>query len=229
MGEEIECSENQRQILPEEISNNDLTQKKSNIPDSKEDDDEQVLKFMDALDSYLSLIHSLSSTLRQGWFDLASARYSMGASRVNSVLLDLKEHSAATYLEVATNEDPHFTLCKWASVNSEDSTESKDGDSGLKHNSSIRQRHKDTSDRAGEEDSSPSEASIHNTVDRVQRERAKPLAVFGTFVSPKLRSAQSSFETALERLVEIANAKASMLSSFDKVRGNRVDADDVKT
>ncbi|KAH9626954.1 hypothetical protein KSS87_005723 [Heliosperma pusillum] len=230
MGEEIESCENQRQNQ-QEVSNHDLTQKKSNIPESKEeaDVDEQVLKFMDSVDSYLFLIHSLSSTLRQGWFDLASARYSMGASRVNSALLDLKEHHAATHLEVATDEDPHFTLCKWASVNAEDSTESKDGDGGLKHNSSMRQRHKDTSERAGEEGSSPAEASLHNTVDQVQRERVKSLAVFGTFVSPKLRSTQSSFETALERLVEIANAKASMLSSFDKIRGNRVDAYDVKT
>lgn len=40
----------------------------------------------------------------QGWFDFSSARYSMGASRVNSVLLDLKEHSAATHLEVAKGD-----------------------------------------------------------------------------------------------------------------------------
>lgn len=40
----------------------------------------------------------------QGWFDFSSARYSMGTSRVNSVLLDLKEHSAATHLEVAKGD-----------------------------------------------------------------------------------------------------------------------------
>lgn len=44
----------------------------------------------------------------QGWFDFASARYSMGASRVNSVLLDLKEHSAVTNLDVTEGDGKYF-------------------------------------------------------------------------------------------------------------------------
>lgn len=40
----------------------------------------------------------------QGWLELASARHSMGASRVNGALLDLKLHSAATSLQVIQND-----------------------------------------------------------------------------------------------------------------------------
>nr|GMC56998.1 coiled-coil domain-containing protein 115 isoform X1 [Ipomoea batatas] len=62
--------------------------------------DAKVLNFLDSLDSYLILMDTLSSTLRQGCLELASARLSMGASRINSSLLDLKPHSAATTLEI---------------------------------------------------------------------------------------------------------------------------------
>lgn len=40
----------------------------------------------------------------QGWLELASARHSMGASRVNTVLLDHKFHPAATTLLVTQDE-----------------------------------------------------------------------------------------------------------------------------
>uniref|UniRef100_A0A6N2LEF8 Vacuolar ATPase assembly protein VMA22 n=1 Tax=Salix viminalis TaxID=40686 RepID=A0A6N2LEF8_SALVM len=53
---------------------------------------------------------------------------------------------------------------------------------------------------------------------RFKRWRAKLLSMFGTLISPKLRAAQLSFETALETLVEIANMRSAMLSSFDRVR-----------
>ncbi|KAK8941078.1 hypothetical protein KSP39_PZI009804 [Platanthera zijinensis] len=60
------------------------------------DGEEQALLFLDSLDGYLTLLDSLSSTLRQGWLELACARHSMGSSRVSSTLLDLKAQSAAT-------------------------------------------------------------------------------------------------------------------------------------
>ena len=41
----------------------------------------------------------------QGWMELAGARYSMGASRVNTALLNLQPHSAATTVEITHNKD----------------------------------------------------------------------------------------------------------------------------
>ncbi|KAL4579110.1 hypothetical protein LXL04_015245 [Taraxacum kok-saghyz] len=46
------------------------------------------------------MIESLTSTLRQGWLELSSARHSMGGSRLNTVLLTLKHHSAPTTVEL---------------------------------------------------------------------------------------------------------------------------------
>lgn len=125
-------------------------------------------------------------------------------------------------MEVRKAEEPHFTLCKWTSVSAEESSKTKDGDDELQQKSnSIRQRHKDTSKEPVEEKSSPAGVSSATADDRVQKERSKSLAVFGTLVSPKLRGAQLSFETALETLLEIANARASMLSAFDQVRKHK--------
>lgn len=52
----------------------------------------------------------LKCVVLQGWFDLASARHSMGTLRINSTLLDLKYHPAASTLQV-TDQEGKFGLC----------------------------------------------------------------------------------------------------------------------
>ncbi|KAF3779522.1 hypothetical protein EJ110_NYTH23911 [Nymphaea thermarum] len=64
-----------------------------------------VLRILDSLDEYLTLSDSLSSTLRQGWLDLAGARHSMGTSRVTSAVFDLKPHPAAATLNVKLEDE----------------------------------------------------------------------------------------------------------------------------
>ncbi|XP_041021847.1 uncharacterized protein LOC121263118 isoform X2 [Juglans microcarpa x Juglans regia] len=182
-------------------------------------EEENVVRFLDSLDSYVTLLDSLSSTLRQGWLELASARQSMGASRINGALLDLKSHSAATSLQVTHHDDeilnqPHFTLCKWAS------SKNGYGDENLRENKlqtnsdGPQLRH-----RSQFAEKIPETKGVPLIVDdQVQKERTKSLSMFGTLVSPKLRAAQLSFETALETLVEIANVRLTMLSTSDQVR-----------
>lgn len=48
----------------------------------------------------VEIVFTLHLLTWQGWFELASARHSMGASRINSALFDLKYHSAATTLQL---------------------------------------------------------------------------------------------------------------------------------
>ncbi|XP_034674381.1 coiled-coil domain-containing protein 115 isoform X1 [Vitis riparia] len=200
------------------------------------DEGENVVTFLDSMDAYLTLIDSLSSTLRQGWLELASARHSMGASRISSSLFDLKLHSAATSLRVTEDDvdskmnQPHFTLCKWASSDNGKccSGEAKfDGDELQKKSVSPQLRYRGTSqlDEPQEiQEKSPtcksptSNGSPLSLDSPVQKQRHKSLSVFGTLVSPKLRAAQFSFETALETIVEIANMRSSMLSAFDQVQ-----------
>ncbi|KAF2310241.1 hypothetical protein GH714_007379 [Hevea brasiliensis] len=151
---------------------------------------------------------SLKEHMYSGWLELVSARHSMGASRVNSSLLDLKVHSASTSLQVTPDivdsmeEQPHFILRKWGSLydgkcSYEDQNSKVDGLQG-KSGSPL--------PRIGE-----------NPSFLVQKKRSRSLSVFGTLVSPQLRAAQLSFETALETLVEIANMRSTMLSTFNGV------------
>ncbi|XP_057489995.1 uncharacterized protein LOC130775996 isoform X2 [Actinidia eriantha] len=165
----------------------------------EEEEDHKVVKFLDSADSYLDLFDSLSSTLRQGWLELATARQSMGASRINSALFDLKYHNAATSLQVIQDDvkQPNFTLCKWVSTNNQNcSTEEAkfDEDELFEKNSTNAQlRYRGTSEI--QEKSPESIGSKLTVVDQMQKERSKSLSMFGTLVSPKLRSAQISFET----------------------------------
>ncbi|KAM1701336.1 hypothetical protein ACFXTH_026725 [Malus domestica] len=172
---------------------------------------ENSLQFLDSIDGYLTLLDSLSWTLRQGSLQLASARHSMGESRVSSALLDLKSHNASTFLQVTQQSDTeteqihHFTLRKWAS---------SDNDNGaplMNMSPQIRQR----KDKDGPPPPLKAETAHQH---QLQKERTKSLLMFGGLVSPKLRAAQLSFESALDALVEIANMRSLMLSMFDKVR-----------
>ncbi|VAH20088.1 unnamed protein product [Triticum turgidum subsp. durum] len=188
-------------------------------------DDEEILRFMDSADGYLLLMDSLSAALRQGWLDLASARHSMGASRVSSVLFDHKERSAATKLQVDYSADlqpsepkPHFALSKWCLqeessssgvICAQDSTKPK-----LRYRGSEA-----TPDGSNESDATTAKSSTGADISsQVQTARSKALSVFGALVSPKLRTTQVSFESALEQIVELANSRSTMLSSFSQVK-----------
>ncbi|CAI9270336.1 unnamed protein product [Lactuca saligna] len=179
-----------------------------------EEQNENTLNFLDSVDNYLILIESLTSTLRQGWLELASARHSMGGSRVNTALLTLKQHSAATKVEVnydnggSMKKSPHLTLCKWTSSDKKDS--------------SFEKENTDNKDSTKESNESETTASPHKTENHLQKERGKVLSMFGGLVSPKLRASQLSFEKALETLVEIANVRSSILGSHHALLQHKV-------
>ncbi|TXG73215.1 hypothetical protein EZV62_001794 [Acer yangbiense] len=212
--------------------------------------EENLLQFLDSVDGYLTLMDSLSSTLRQGWLELASAKHSMGASRISSVLLDLKIHSADTSVQVSQYDvdsmeaQPTFVLRKWAcSDNGEHSSgEAKPREDKLQIVSDGLQLRNRSGSQLSEvithichDISSMSHSSLHlfclceeekalatngtplTLDDEVQKKRSKSLLVFGALVSPRLRASQLSFETALETLVEIANMRSTLLSTFDRV------------
>ncbi|KAL6652414.1 hypothetical protein ACP70R_011339 [Stipagrostis hirtigluma subsp. patula] len=218
-------------------------------------DDEEILRFMDSVDGYLLLMDSLSSALRQGWLDLASARHSMGPSRVSSTLYDHKEQSAVTKLQVVDHADlkpseskPLFALSKWCFE--EECHSSSDVPVQVSTKPELRHRGSATApvdinherDAAAAESSTGAGTSSHCLEDfwlvlvviatelsglencflgfacQVRRARAKALSVFGALVSPKLRTAQISFETALELIVELANSRSNMLASFSQIK-----------
>ncbi|KAM3410991.1 hypothetical protein ACQJBY_002922 [Aegilops geniculata] len=184
-------------------------------------DDEEILRFMDSADGYLLLMDSLSAALRQGWLDLASARHSMGASRVSSALFDHKEQSAATKLQVDYSADlqqseskPHFALSKWCLQEESNSSDVVSAQDSTKPK--LRYRGSEaTPDGSSEPDANIGKSSNGADINsQVQSARSKALSVFGALVSPKLRTTQVSFETVLELIVELANSRSTMLSSF---------------
>ncbi|KAI4303223.1 hypothetical protein MLD38_038879 [Melastoma candidum] len=201
----------------------DEEQCEGSIPARSDD----VLEFLDSLDAYLVRMESLSSQLRQGWFELASARHSMGPYRINRVLLDHKDHSAATYLLL--NDDGYnersnlqFRLCKWGSPsNTEETMEGKHDNSNITDHASdslLRRRGAIQSPVEESKDNTPTKTStLEEPSSPIQSERLKSLSVFGTLISPKLRTAQLSFESALESLVEMANLRSSVLSTYEKL------------
>ncbi|XP_028552075.1 uncharacterized protein LOC110094122 isoform X2 [Dendrobium catenatum] len=176
--------------------------------------EEQALLFLDSLDSYLMLLDSLSSSLRQGWLELASARHSMGPSRLSSTLLDLKVQSAAT--TVMLNElveesqsvlQPQFTLSKWACLEERifspevvDGSLLKDCNSTWLRHRRPKHVHDVTLESTAVDENvralslSKNSSTTSKSVDENKR-RYKSLSVFGALVSPKLRAAQVSFET----------------------------------
>ncbi|KAM3286556.1 coiled-coil domain-containing protein isoform X1 [Capsicum chacoense] len=194
--------------------------------------DKNVLQLLDSTDSYLLLMNSLSSSLRQGWLELASARHSMGASRISSALFDLKSHSAATTLQLNHQDDgpelekSHFSLCKWASSESSKSCseEAKFEEDKLLQKKSVSPKSLNQEGLSNSEvqeevsDAQETTESPRTLEDQARKERLKSLSMFGVLVGPKLRAAQSSFETALETLVEVANKRADLLNAYDQVR-----------
>ncbi|CAH9092495.1 unnamed protein product [Cuscuta epithymum] len=182
----------------------------ANREDGVSEKDSKVLQFLDSLDSYLILMDTLSSTLRQGNLELSSARLSMGVSRINSTLLDLKPHSATTVVDVILSggskmDHMFFKLCKWADSSGPESpsNESKSNKEGSLHEAQGKKQ---------EDSGSPCTLD-----DKAKRERLKSLSMFGMLVSPKLRAAQLSYETAVDTIVEIANMRMSLLQAYSEV------------
>ncbi|KAL2320899.1 hypothetical protein Fmac_029868 [Flemingia macrophylla] len=208
MEEERQYSESGEESQIQELDEEDQKlQHQCQLPGAEE---KLVLQFMDSMHSYLSLFDELSSALRQGWFDLASARHSMGASRVNSSLLDLKFHPAATTLKI-TNSDgtqPSIILRKWVSSEHE-RTQLEDENVQPQDSSSV---------KSSAEVTMAKNFSGLADNDEIQKERSKSLSVFGVLISPKLRASQLSFERALETLIEIANMRSSLLYSFHQLQ-----------
>ncbi|XP_042008360.1 coiled-coil domain-containing protein 115-like [Salvia splendens] len=198
-----------------------ISENRTESTDKLMEADQHVLNFLDSMDTYLNLMDSLSSTLRQGWLELASARHSMGAARVSSTLFDLKSHHASTTLEVdnvdANVEPPHFKLCKWvASDDSEmNNGEAKCKDDEMSPATPETPRAPDEEPQARRAESGESPVSPD---DHVQQARSRSLSMFGTLVSPKLRATQTSFEKAMEMLVEISNVRASLLHAHNQVQ-----------
>lgn len=210
--------------------------------------DMKLIQLLDSTDDYLKLYFSLSQTMRQGWLEIAGARYSMGSSRISEALFSLKPHPAYTLISAEHTDDVDardenctvekadekismpgvkqqtcFILHKWESKEEVSFKESRE-----RSTSQLRHRHLShftDKDKDESKDKGISELRSSASMSQVQKRKSEALSLFGTLVSPKLRSAQFSFETVLETLVEIANARntiLSVLAQIAKEKGNDI-------
>lgn len=201
--------------------------------------DQEVIRCLDSVQELLVLQHSLSLHLREGWMDMARARYSMGPSRVSQPLFSLKPYSASARVSLVPPDDNaglplHMSLLRLDSGKNTSATPSeshtpREGQASQHDHSrsaavpSDWSRDEDAAYRrimAGVTDSdSDSEAAGGNEA----TEQTRPLRWFGAFVSPQLQAAQSSFELALEILVKISNAQGQATHAYNEVMQQRDD------
>ncbi|KAG0562594.1 hypothetical protein KC19_9G158600 [Ceratodon purpureus] len=203
--------------------------------DAPADLDHHVLRCLDSCHELLALRNDLSLLLRQGWMDMARARYSMGSSRISHPLFSLKPHSASAHVGLALlDDDPGSpSLMTLVRLDAAGITNSQSADSDS-HTCKPERRgsrsgaappdwshDEDAAYRrlmAGEGDSdSDSEAAVETQTN----EQTRPLRWFGTLVSPHLQAAQTSFESALEILVKIANAQQEASHAHNQVMQQR--------
>ncbi|XP_031494055.1 uncharacterized protein LOC116260101 [Nymphaea colorata] len=196
-----------------------------------------VLRILDSLDEYLTLSDSLSSTLRQGWLDLAGARHAMGTSRVTGAVFDLKPHPAAATFHVKLEDEsvsdtiaeveegshitpclrhPSFTLSK-EHVDSERGLEPEGQKQPNSVGAELRCRVPSRTCEGHQKEQSANDEVQASLDAQVQKQRSKLLSVYGVLVSPKLRGAQISFERALQTIVDLANARARMMAAFERI------------
>jgi len=190
--------------------------------------DMEMIKCLDSVHQLLSLRDTLSQLLRQGWMEMASARYSMGP-QVSQPLFRLKPYAASASISITDDSNDndeasivsdgpfHMTLQR---LETGDLSNGKVTGPSNKVDEPSRQGQEQSNavptDWTQEEDAaykrlmrdvddldSDSESGFSTQA----KEKAKPLHWFGGLVSPHLRAAQGSFQLALEVLVDMANAQ----------------------
>eukprot|EP00250_Pteridium_aquilinum_P009535 c18735_g1_i1 orf=80-847(+) len=211
------------------------------------DEDRQLLSLLDAMDHLLCSRDSFAKSLSQGWIAIASARYSMGPSRINQALFSLKPCPASTVVSVSTLEDVvqdeghggegeqeqdiqyafQFALQNQCKSDQDNNTAFGEENANLETQSHLRQRHISgfANKQHADDDSEGSvnhllanESIMAEERHRHPKQRSDALAWFGTLVSPHLRAAQTSFTEALETLVDLAMAQNKVLAAYHQIK-----------
>ncbi|CAM6024103.1 unnamed protein product [Sphagnum balticum] len=215
------------------------------------DMDMEMIRWLDSVHQLLCLRDSLSQVLRQGWMEMAQARYAMGPARISQPLYSLKPYAASASVsvksspssgapETAVDQEDVFQPTSNCAVHFALQKQSSDGDdhtSNQPSKNTLKSRNMHHSSKSGEQaqlvpsdwsreediaykklmgdtDDSDTDTELQPKTSTQALGSTKPLQWFGGLVSPHLRAAQSSFESALEIVVDIANAQS------DAVRGH---------
>ncbi|MCO5580278.1 hypothetical protein L7F22_034144 [Adiantum nelumboides] len=208
-------------------------------------EDAQVLRVLDAMDHLLLCRESLAKFLSQGWMEIASARYSMGPSRIDQALFSLKPCPASTLVSISRADDfvndeahdgegeecisqqeIHFTLESPHKIKprGDPTFGYESSKSDVLSGSHLRQRHSSGSanmQHTGNDLDNGQDLGNDGDLAQDMQNKLKesdPLAWFGTLVSPHLRAAQSSFKEALETIAELATTQSTILMAYQQTQ-----------
>ncbi|KAI5073476.1 hypothetical protein GOP47_0011489 [Adiantum capillus-veneris] len=201
-------------------------------------EDAQMLRLLDAMDHLLSCRDSLAKSLSQGWMEIASARYSMGPSRIDQALFSLKPCTASTLVSVSRTDElvidkGHVEECEQECISQQEfqfalQSPHKDNPGGYENaksdvlpQSQLRQRHPSGSANRQHTDNDFEDSNILGNDSDMAQSKSRghdSLAWFGTLVSPHLRVAQSSFKEALETVVELATSQSTIQMAYRQIQ-----------
>jgi len=167
--------------------------------------DDKVTKYMALVESLLQLREGLSQIMKNGFFNLSKAKYTMGTTTI-SPLAYPQRMCANTFLKTSPDspsKPTHFSLSLATFTTTT-------GDNG-NDNTTVRRRRNSQDGSTGTTTMTSTQVVKYGSGDvdddeqnsgGIQRD---PLLWFGVLVSPHLRQSQKDFQKALGMIVEIAN------------------------
>ncbi|OAE25447.1 hypothetical protein AXG93_2818s1250 [Marchantia polymorpha subsp. ruderalis] len=183
--------------------------------------DKEVLQCLDSVHLLLERREILHQTLRQGWMELTSARYTMGPARISSPLFSLKPHAPSAVVDVRGAHVDSTEKIGVPELEEEIAQVVITGPVAF-HLVEIEQdERKDRWEIKNLTDDSATESDDELTIAEGSKDTTQPLHWFGALVSPHLRSAQSNFSKALDIVVELLNAQSEAAHAHGNVMSLR--------
>ncbi|GAA5981946.1 hypothetical protein JCM10908_004680 [Rhodotorula pacifica] len=200
----------------------------------KDELDQLLEDYLEALDHYQQARERLSSLLKSAHFDLARAKLALGPGRVGPAKYDLTERASNKVVRIApwtAEEVPAaangFTNPTWTYALTDRPAGDEDELPALAEDGqgTLRRRVHAT-DAAAKEDSQEAPAlSSPPTTATTTLLRPSPLAQFSALPPPVLRASATSFTKAAEVAVELVDAEARVRDCARRIKRARKEVD----
>ncbi|XP_062611205.1 coiled-coil domain-containing protein 115-like [Saccostrea cucullata] len=162
-----------------------------------EEMDAKLIQFFDTLTSLYQEQEKLNDQIKDGFWNMSRARYSMGVKFVGMDQIHEEDMRASTKVKVTGEEEEEEMFAAFTNLGiTEDETNEVE-------NVGLRKRNVGNS----EENTSLSDKKT-TTKKKGQHD---PLKWFGVLVPPSLRQCQRQFKSSVETIIAIANLKQKIL------------------
>ncbi|XP_017568239.1 coiled-coil domain-containing protein 115 [Pygocentrus nattereri] len=179
--------------------------------------DQQLLRFMDQLETLEEKREKLNSLIEEGWFNISKARYSMGNKQVSSLqYANEMESLVCVHSSISEKGDVEFK-CEQTELKTEDLKTSGTvenigpADGGLRRRMNVKQKEpKEEYASKGQCETQP-QGSIKSEKSLSQHQ--DPLKWFGILVPQNLKQAQAAFKEVITLSAEIATLQSAILAT----------------